>query len=662
MAAVNTASDALHWLHTGAAVADGTQRDAAACLGGLRSVSRVPCMTIHRPSALANIRVDHIGGALVAGTGMIEVSDTDTVKYTPPNGTQGAGVSIAQGATVMVPDDSGDSHVVLSRLASGELGGAEALGQVDTLNNAIGGGSFSAAEATSGANHYRGLILQNKHSADGMTGLTVWLDSGMGATVAVASETVSSDAIQTIADESTAPTGRTWETGTTEGTGLVLGAVAAGSGVGLWIRTTIAASAAAAAKVDVVLHYSYTISGTKYTGSVRGLHHVENTNAAPYELYLETSEPDPAADTAVATSADGDFDYATGGLTVGTYYWGVWRRNAYGLLSPASDIQRLEIDSGGNEIGTPPIGPELIQITATADGAFLVEAEYLPTQEGDSQAAALAQRADTWLIYASYNGTDPDPATDTPIEVAMAHSDLYPELLSYTTATQMDQAPGRFIVRTRRTDGGDTYDSEDSTIATGTAEKLGPGRTAGSLLVGRDHGVPLSPETSPGASTVWIDQPNNIYWDIDDGDVSLYADSVLVWRRLDVEATQILYVPSGFDLVSGGSTAAGSSDVVEVLSWTAGDKRLSLNANGTRVVEIDVTNMTITAPRWRFSEAVEDTSADDPAWPRYMDSLFVSYDPPRETFEAYAMVETDGDTRIAVYIDHTLAQAAVEVL
>jgi len=120
----------------------------------------------------------------------------------------------------------------------------------------------SGAESDAGDTEYRGVGVLNNHGSLTLSVGSVWIsvDTGNGeddisydAETPSASETTG--AIQTISDESTGPTGRTWIDGTTKGTGHIFpGAgqnLAAGEWFGLWIRRVIAAAASAAAAESV---------------------------------------------------------------------------------------------------------------------------------------------------------------------------------------------------------------------------------------------------------------------------------------------------------------------------------------------------------------------------------------------------------------------------
>jgi len=75
-----------------------------------------------------------------------------------------------------------------------------------------------------------------------MNAMLVWIDANtpfVDDSVTIAIETPVSGAIQTIADESTAPTGLTFSSAATEGAALSIGNLAAGATYGVWIKRTV---------------------------------------------------------------------------------------------------------------------------------------------------------------------------------------------------------------------------------------------------------------------------------------------------------------------------------------------------------------------------------------------------------------------------------------
>lgn len=73
----------------------------------------------------------------------------------------------------------------------------------------------------------------------------------------IAKEVPVSNAIQTIANDTTQPTGRTWTTGITAGTGISVGTLATGEKVGIWIERTIAVNSSPAPSNQYGIKYQF---------------------------------------------------------------------------------------------------------------------------------------------------------------------------------------------------------------------------------------------------------------------------------------------------------------------------------------------------------------------------------------------------------------------
>jgi hypothetical protein len=136
------------------------------------------------------------------------------------------------------------------------LGGAmstKAAGVITTeeLNNIFD--DVSGDEGKAGDVEYRGFYIKNKHATLTLTGAKLWItqdaDSADDATAIALSDEAVNEALETIANESTAPSGPTFTAPTTKEAGLSIGNIPAGQYRGIWVRRTITAGAAAKNKV-----------------------------------------------------------------------------------------------------------------------------------------------------------------------------------------------------------------------------------------------------------------------------------------------------------------------------------------------------------------------------------------------------------------------------
>lgn len=157
-----------------------------------------------------------------------------------------------------MPIVAGDIKFILSGGASNTdpnaaLGGAisTAGGGVittDILNNVWD--NVSGDEAAAGDTEYRAIFIKNTHGSLTLTGAKVWISSNTTSandtvSIALAGEGIN-NTIETVANESTAPSGETFSAPSSFAAGLSLGNLGAGQAHGLWIRRVVDASAAAA--------------------------------------------------------------------------------------------------------------------------------------------------------------------------------------------------------------------------------------------------------------------------------------------------------------------------------------------------------------------------------------------------------------------------------
>ena len=145
---------------------------------------------------------------------------------------------------------SGGSTNVDPNAALGGARSTQAGGVVPTSSTANSlFDDVTSAEETAGDIEYRGVFVYNSGTVDA-TSVKVWLsantaDADTTIDIALADEAIGTGAIETIANENTAPVGPTFSAPSSEGTGLSIGTIPAGSHKGLWLRRTINAAAGA---------------------------------------------------------------------------------------------------------------------------------------------------------------------------------------------------------------------------------------------------------------------------------------------------------------------------------------------------------------------------------------------------------------------------------
>lgn len=210
-----------------------------------------------------------------------------------------------------------------------------------------------------------------------------------------------------------------------------------------------------------------------FLAAMRGRYRIAETAQDVYEVYIGQ---DAAATLTSPTTTGASLPITSAQAANHTYNVVVRRRNAYGLLSE-NLLQRQVIVNSGGTVATPdPSAPTGITLTAKAAGKVRITAEYNYAADG-------ANKADTWLIYVTTTGVDPNPGTDTPATETIDTGRQVAHL-AYTTASYSHGADVRVLVRTRRT-GTPNADSDNVTIYTITADAQGPALTRRPDALGR---------------------------------------------------------------------------------------------------------------------------------------------------------------------------------
>ena len=131
---------------------------------------------------------------------------------------------------------------------SASLGGAISSTTVSGSLNAFWD-VVSGAESNAGDIEYRCFYVKNTHATLTLYDTYVWISSNTPSIHTAVDIAVGTSAIngteQTIADESTSPTGVSFSSPATYGAGLLLGDIPAGEWKAVWVRRTITAGAAA---------------------------------------------------------------------------------------------------------------------------------------------------------------------------------------------------------------------------------------------------------------------------------------------------------------------------------------------------------------------------------------------------------------------------------
>jgi hypothetical protein len=130
------------------------------------------------------------------------------------------------------------------------LGGVISSTNIDlttTLHNLFD--QVSSAESSAGDTEYRCFYVKNNHGSLALQSAKVWIETNTPSSDTTAEIALGTSAVngteQTIADESTAPTGTSFSTAAGEGNALSIGNIPAGEHKAIWVKRIVSASASA---------------------------------------------------------------------------------------------------------------------------------------------------------------------------------------------------------------------------------------------------------------------------------------------------------------------------------------------------------------------------------------------------------------------------------
>jgi len=108
---------------------------------------------------------------------------------------------------------------------------------------------ISAAETLAGDTEYRCIYVKNTHGSLTLTGSIIWIETQTPSTDTSVEISLGTSSIngteQTVANESTAPTGTTFTALTGSGNALTIGDLAAGATKAIWIKRIVTSAGSA---------------------------------------------------------------------------------------------------------------------------------------------------------------------------------------------------------------------------------------------------------------------------------------------------------------------------------------------------------------------------------------------------------------------------------
>jgi hypothetical protein len=163
----------------------------------------------------------------------------------------------------------------------------------------------------------------------------------------------------------------------------------------------------------------------------------------------------------------------------GLWYFVLRELNQFGLYSQNITPFTIELDGSDDQIRERPSDPDAFAIFAIDAGKVRVTAQYDYIKDGHGLSGFDDKSADSFNVYTTSGGGDPDPDLDTPTTVAMVKKDGVAKL-SLDVASVGDGVTWKAIVRTLRTAG---RESTSATIKQTTSSTTGPLAPAASKAV-----------------------------------------------------------------------------------------------------------------------------------------------------------------------------------
>ena len=177
MASEKTHADAIRLFLTGASSHDGAQTDPDASLGNHKSSTEFDTVEYSVTSPISGIAINYVARANGVGDGTLQAVSSDTVRWTPPGGTAGEVVEIANGETKLIEAGNGepDKFVRITRTSASALVGTATISIAEKANSVVAGDDVSSAEQTAGDTEYRCFCIENV-SGTNVENVTVQLE------------------------------------------------------------------------------------------------------------------------------------------------------------------------------------------------------------------------------------------------------------------------------------------------------------------------------------------------------------------------------------------------------------------------------------------------------------------------------------------------------
>lgn len=171
-----TRADGLGFYLTGSNGKGGSQPGPAHSLGNYRSRTEATCYGFRWDDEILKELVGLMATASCSsGEASVRGDGAGYLHFTAPGGSEGIGVSIADGETKLLEDGGdGNKAIRVMRKGSTSVLGAHNLHLSEAVNNVIGGPDLDNTARAAGANKYRALMLR-AHGDYGVNGIDLWI-------------------------------------------------------------------------------------------------------------------------------------------------------------------------------------------------------------------------------------------------------------------------------------------------------------------------------------------------------------------------------------------------------------------------------------------------------------------------------------------------------
>ena len=487
-------------------------------------------------------------------------------------------MAVAANTRVLLESETPGKSVRVYRdavYAPANLGGLMIFDLVQGVNNAIGMSNITVA----GVTDYGCLWLTN-HSDDDLTGI----DVTPGANFAVAVETPVGGLCEETANATTAPA-------VSFSGSATIATLAPGESRLLRFRRTVGAgsvNASVVASIDV----AYTYNGVEYSDTLEGIYRVGNAALDRYELYVGVDElPDFGA----APAASGALPLSTALAPGHRHYYAVRKRNAFDLASFNTLCESKVIDGDGEEVVTVLSDPAVLSMTSTAGGEVSIALRYADLVDEVA--------GDTWRLYVTSDGTDPDPETDEPEDTPIRQTGLARPQIENTLRLG-PYAYGATVKVIARVYSSELEAESGSTtvhsVTVTTQVPVGAHRLGVSMA-----GYADAPMSSVNDGTVYYDAPtNSVGIRTLTGEVVLFGSGEVF--RAELGALSLFRTSLEFHTVP--HSAPGASTPIEVVS----DEEIYINVASVRRAKLDLVNRRIEAAGFEFGHAALDVPVIGP--------------------------------------------------